>query len=194
MESPIGDVPETIQSIFRRRSVRSYLPEPVEREKLITLLQAAMAAPNAANSQPWEFVVVTEAEIMDQLRHHLRAGHYNAPAAIVVCGNPGMANNSAAKYYWEQDCSAASENILIAATALGLGAVWIGVHPLPSVIKPVADILCLPPAVTPLSVIYVGYTAEMPPPRTQYDEHRVHWQQYEPRKRHAKIKNAKYLK
>jgi nitroreductase len=76
---------------------------------------------------------------------------------------------------------------------LDLGAVWIGVHPLPSVIKPVSKILNLPENVIPLSIVYVGYPAEETSPRTQYNEQRVHWQQYEPRKRQAKIKNAKYL-
>ena len=86
------------------------------------------------------------------------------------------------------------ENVLIAAPGLGLGTVWIGVYPLPSVIKPVREVLCLPEEVTPLGLLYVGYPAEEKPPRTQYDERRVfYWQQYEPRKRRAKTKDAKHL-
>ena len=182
-----------LETIFSRRSIRLYTGQPVEPEKLLQLLQAAMAAPNACNSQPWEFVVVTEPEVMDQLRSRLYSGHYNAPAAIVVCGNLQIANNSAAKYYWVQDCSAATENILIAAAGLGLGTVWIGVYPLPSVIKPVSEVLNIPENVIPLCVIYVGYPAVNPPARTQYDERRVYWQKYAPRKKRARVKNAKYI-
>jgi nitroreductase len=115
------------------------------------------------------------------------------PAAIVVCGNESIANNSVARFYWAQDCSAAAENILIAAAGLGLGAVWLGVYPLPSVIKPVSEVLNIPPLVIPLCVIYVGYPAEEKPPRTQYDERRVHWQEYEERKKRAKVRNARLL-
>jgi nitroreductase len=153
-----------------------------------------MAAPNACNSQAWEFIVVTDPDVLKQLQTQLYAGKYNAPAAIIVCGNMKIANNSASRFYWTQDCSAATENILIAATGFGLGTVWIGIYPLPSVIKPVSVIMNLPEDVIPLSLVYVGYPAEDKEPRTQYDEHRVHWQQYEPRKRKAKIKNAKYQK
>jgi nitroreductase len=151
-----------------------------------------MAAPTAANSQPWEFIVVTEPERMERLHQRLYAGHYNSPAAIVVCGNPEIANNSAGRQYWVQDCSAAVENMLIAAVGLGLGTVWIGVYPLPSVMKPVREILSIPETVFPLAVVYVGYPFEEKPARTQYNEHRVYWQQYEARKRQAKVKNAKY--
>ncbi len=179
--------------ILKRRSIRAYSPRPLERELLVQLLRAAMAAPTACNSQPWEFVVVTDEGVLGRLRQNLFAGGYNAQAAIAICGNPAIANNSAGRHYWVQDCSAATENILLAAAGLGLGAVWIGVYPLPDVIRRVAEILSIPEGVTPLSIVYLGYPAEDKPPRTQYDEHRVHWQQYEPRKRRAKVKNAKRL-
>jgi len=184
---------EVIQTIFRRRSIRKYTDQPVDEATLTLLLQAAMAAPTATNSQPWEFIVVTEKETMYRIRGKLLFARYNAPAAMIVCGNPSVANSSSGERYWVQDCSAATENILIAATALGLGTVWIGIHPLPSLIKPIREILSIPEQVTPLATIYVGYPAEEKPARTQYDEHRVYWQKYEPRKRRHKIKNAKYL-
>lgn len=110
-----------------------------------------------------------------------------------MIGNTTLANNSAARLYWAQDCTAATENILIAAVGLGLGTVWIGVYPLPSVIQKVAPVLGLPEHAVPLCVIYVGYPAEEKPARTQYDPHRVYWQRYAPRKKRAKVKNAKYL-
>ncbi len=184
---------EIIDLLRARRSIRAYEDRPVEHELLQQLLVAAMAAPSACNSQPWEFVVVTQPEILDRLRSKLLFARYNAPAAIAVCGNPSIAHNSVSrKFYWVQDCSAATQNILVAAAGLGLGAVWIGVYPLPSVIKPVREILALPEEVTPLALVYVGYPAETKPPSDRYEERRVYWEQYEPRKRRARHKNAKY--
>ncbi len=186
-------MPEIIDIILRRRSIRQFTNQPVNQETLIFLLKAGMSAPTACNSQPWEFVVVTEQERLEHIRAKFLFARYNAPAAIVVCGNVGIANNSAAREHWVQDCSAATENILIAATGMGLGAVWIGVYPYPSKIKPLSEVLGIPENVTPLSMVYVGHPAETKASRTHYDEHKVYWQCYEPRKRKPKIKNAKYL-
>lgn len=186
-------MPEIIDTILSRRSIRRFTPEPVDRETLILLLKAAMAAPTACNSQPWQFIVVTEPDGLDCIREKFLFARYNAPAAIVVCADIDIAHNSAARDHWVMDCSAATENILIAAAGMGLGAVWIGVYPYPSRIKILAELLGLPETVTPLSMVYVGYPAETKEPRTQYDEQKVYWQYYEPRKRRSKIKNAKYL-
>jgi nitroreductase len=183
---------EILDYTFKRRSIRSYTERAVEQEKLVDLLKAGMAAPSACSSRPWEFVVVTDPEIMAVVREKLRFGQYNAPAAICVCANLKIANNSAAKHYWVQDCSAAVENILIAASGMGLGTVWLGVYPLEPFMRTVRSLFGIPDEVIPLCVIYVGYPAEEKPSRTNYDAHRVYWQQYEPRKRKAKIKNAKY--
>jgi nitroreductase len=186
-------MPEILNTLMSRRSIRQFTSEPVDQETLILLLKAAMCAPTACNSRPWEFIVVTEPERLDCMRDKFLFARYNAPAAIVVCGNICIANNSAARDHWVMDCSAATENILIAAAGMGLGAVWIGVYPYPSRIKILGELLGIPEAVTPLSMVYVGHPAEHKEPRTQYDEHRVYWQCYEPRKRRPKIKNAKYL-
>jgi nitroreductase len=186
-------MPEIIDIILSRRSIRQFTNEPVDQETLILLLKAAMSAPTACNSQPWEFIVVTEPDMLDCIRAKFLFARYNAPAAIVVCGNLSIANNSAAGDHWVQDCSAATENILIAAAGMGLGAVWIGVYPYPSKIKPLSQTLGIPEYVVPLSIVMVGHPAETKPPRTQYDEHKIYWQCYEPRKRKPKIKNAKYL-
>jgi len=182
-------IPEIIQ---KRRSIRKYLPQDVEKEKLELLISAAQSAPTACNSRPWEFVIITDQEVLQKLQSKLLFARYNAPAAIAVCGHLKNANTFAANHYWAQDCSAATQNILLTAVSLGLGAVWIGVYPLPSVIKPVSEILNLPEHVTPLNLIYVGYPAEEKQARPQNNEQdRIHWQVYEPRKRKAKIKNAK---
>lgn len=188
-------MPDIVDSILSRRSVRQFTDQPIAPAVIHRLLEAAMAAPNACNSQPWEFIVITECEVLDQLRAKLQFARYNATCAVVVCGNPEIANNSAARQYWVQDCSAAMQNLLLAASGLGLGGVWIGVYPYPSNVKPVRELLNMPEPVTPLGIAMLGYPAEgaIPPPRTQYDDHRVHWQVYEPRKPHVKIKNAKNL-
>ncbi len=165
----------------------------MEKEVLIQLLEAAMSAPNACNSQPWEFVVITDQERLNRLREKLLFARYNGPAAIVVCGNVEIAHNSVARHYWIQDCCAAVENILIAATGMGLGTVWIGLYPLPSTMKPARQALNIPEHIMPVCLIYVGYPAEEKRARTQYDGYRVHWEEYEPRKKRAKIKNAKLL-
>jgi len=167
-----------IDLIFQRRSIRKYTPQLVEREKLDLLLKAAMAAPSAMNCKPWEFVVVTNPDSLAQFRKQLPFGDRNAPAAIVVCGNPGLSTNPAARLFWVKDCSAATENILIAATGLGLGTVWIGVHPVGPFIRTVRQITSLPRTVRPLCIVYVGYAEAQKPARTQYDAGRVHWQKY----------------
>ena len=172
----------TLEAIFHRRSIRKYTDDPVEPEKLALLLKAAMAAPSAMNCKPWEFVVITDPEELSQFRKRLIFGNRNAPAAIVVCGNPSLSINPAARLFWVQDCSLAGENILIAAAGMGLGTVWIGVHPVASFVRVVREIIGLPRHITPLGLIYVGYPAEEKPARTQYDEKRVHWQKYGKRK------------
>ena len=93
-------MPETIETILSRRSIRSFTPEPVDHETLITLLKAAMSAPTACNAQPWEFVVVTEPNVLAHIREKFLFARYNAPAAIVVCGNVGIANNLAGREHW----------------------------------------------------------------------------------------------
>jgi len=168
----------TIETIYARRSIRQYKEQPVEKEKIELLLKAAMAAPSAMNIKPWEFVVVTDQDTLDDIRSSLMFGNHNAPAAIVVSGNTSFFKHPMASRFWVQDCSAATENILIAAVDLGLGTVWLGVHPIHNYKKRISQILSLPDHVIPLNVIYVGYPAEEKTPRTQYNPERVHWEKY----------------
>lgn len=167
-----------IDTIYARRSIRKYRDQPVEKEKLEILLKAAMAAPSARNGKPWEFVVVTQPEGMAKVRSVMIFGRYNAPAAIIVCGNTSFIRRPLSQSFWVQDCSAATENILLAAVELGLGTVWLGVHPIPNFSKGISKVLSLPKTIKPLNVIYVGYPAEEKPPRTQYDQGRVHWEKF----------------
>jgi len=169
---------EILDAIFKRRSIRIYERKPVEKEKLGDLLKAAMAAPSASNSRPWEFVVVTRAETLDKLRAGLKYGKINAPAAVAVLGNTAIARNESAFRFWSQDCSAATENLLIAAANMGLGTCWIGSYPKEDTMEHIRKTLNIPENVFPLCLIYVGYPAEEKEPRTQYDESRVHWENY----------------
>jgi len=175
---------DAIDAIYKRRSIRNYLDKDVDQDTIITLLKAATAAPSAANYQPWEFIVVSEKEKLDELREELVFARYNAPVAIVVCGNMKLALKGPDKEMWVQDCSAAIENILIAATSLELGSVWIGVYPVENRVKLIKKIFNIPEHVIPLSVIYIGYAAATPEARTQYNESRVYWQEYEPKRKH----------
>ncbi len=167
-----------IDLFFKRRSIRKFTEEPVSHADLTTLLKAAMSAPSGWNAQPWEFVVVTEEETLEKIRKSLMFAKMVAPAAICVLGSQRMQTHESGNDLWEQDCSAASENILMAAAALGLGAVWIGVHPVFVFEKQLTSILNLPEGTRPFSLIYVGHPAEEKEPRTQYDETRVHWGGY----------------
>ena len=162
---------DLIQTILARRSIRKYTAEPVSEEAIRALLEAAMAAPSASNRKPWQFVVVTERETIDALAEAHAHGKmlFEAPLCISVCGDL-----TEMERFWVQNCSAATENLLLAAVALGLGAVWLGVYPRDERVKSVRQILDLPDHITPLNLISIGHPAEKRQPRTQYDEARVH--------------------
>ena len=120
-----------IEIIMARKSVRSYTSRPVEKEKVDIMLKAAMAAPSAVNKQPWSFIVIDDKEVLNHLAQVLPYAKMTAeaPMAIVVCGDLTKSLNGELGQYWMLDCSAASENLLLAAEALGLGAVWTAVYP-----------------------------------------------------------------
>ncbi|MDO9122616.1 MAG: nitroreductase family protein [Anaerolineaceae bacterium] len=160
---------------YKRRSIRKFTEEPVSRDALITLLKAGMSGPSGMNAQPWEFVVVTEDETLAKIRRNLMFAKMKGTAAICVLGSKRMQTNKAGDKFWVQDCAAATENILLAATALGLGAVWIGIHPVHIFERQVKSILNLPEGVTPFCLIIIGHPAEEKEARTQYNEKRVQW-------------------
>lgn len=164
--------------LFSRRSIRKFMPDPVENEKLELILKAAMAAPSAMNMQPWEFIVITEKRKQSQIRNALTFAKMDAPVIICVCGNSKNSRNLVFDRFWVQDCSAATENILLAAVGLGLGAVWCGVHPIGLYIKKISKVLELPEHVKPLNAIFIGYPAENKEPRTQFKPERVHWESF----------------
>ena len=168
-----------IETIFRRRSIRKFKQDPVSQEHIQLLLKAGTAAPSAMNNRCWEFVVITAPDILAKIRMNLVFGNREAPLAIAVCGNLKKARKKFSKSdFWVQDCSAATENILLTATALGLGSLWVGVHPVPLFSVAISHILKLPRYVLPLNIIYIGYPAQEKEPNTKYDEKNVYWQQY----------------
>ena len=160
-----------IDAIFARRSIRKYTGEPVSEADVASLLQAAMAAPSASNRQPWHFVVVTERDTLDRLGdvHPYAKMLFEAPLCIAVCGDTRVSES-----YWVQDCSAATENLLLAASALGLGAVWLGVYPREDRVAAVRQTLGFPDPILPLNLISIGHPAETKEARTQYNAERVH--------------------
>lgn len=168
-----------IENIMTRASVRRFTNQPISKDTLETVLKAGMAAPSAVNKQPWEFVVVTDRAVLDKLMEaHPYSNLKTATAAIIVCGNMQRTLEGVEREYWVQDCSAASENILLAAHALGLGAVWCGVYPMTERIEPIKAVLGLPSNITPLNIIAMGYPANDPTPKDKWDTAKVHYQKW----------------
>jgi nitroreductase len=161
--------------LFGRRSVRAYQQKPVSDEMVADLLAAAMAAPSACAKDPWRFVVVREPATLRALAAALPNGSMlaNAPLGIVVCGDLDAAHANELSYLL-QDCSAAIENLLLAAHALGLGACWLGVHPRQPRMEALTKILGLPETIIPVSGIAIGWPAEEKAARTRFDAKYVH--------------------
>jgi nitroreductase len=166
---------ELVKTILARRSIRKYTSKRVSKDSIKTILEAAMAAPSASNLKPWHFVVVTDKRLLRTLSEVHPHGKMlsEAPLCIAVCGDLAVSES-----FWVQDCSAATENLLLAATALGLGSVWLGVYPRQDRVDNIRSVLKLPETVTPLNLISIGYPAEKKEPRTQYDEQKVHNQRW----------------
>jgi nitroreductase len=161
---------ERLKIIFSRRSIRRYTGEPVSQADITSLLEAGMAAPSASNRKPWHFVVTTDRQTLQALAdaHPYAKMLTGAALAIAVCGDPKASD------WWVQDCSAATENILIAATGLGLGGVWLGCHGRPEREEAIREILGIPGQIGVLNLISIGHPDEDKEQRTQYDPSRVH--------------------
>lgn len=170
-----------INNILKRTSVRSYEDRAVESEKVEKLLRAGMAAPTAVNKQPWHFIVITDKNQLQKLSEaNPNAGMAaKAPLAIVVCGDMDKALEGDAREFWVQDCSAATENILLAATGMGLGAVWTGTYPSKERCAAVADVLRLPETLIPLNTIVIGYPDTEPTPKDKWKKENISYNVYE---------------
>lgn len=166
---------ELNEVLQQRRSIRKFLSKNVEEDKISQLLHAGMSGPSACNKKPWAFYVVLNEEVLNKLMFSGRFTKIKAPLAIVVCGDLTHALPSPFDKYWIHDCAAASENILLEAVNLGLGAVWCGVHVQQDVEENVSKILALPEKHIPLNIIYIGYPDETREARDQYNDKYVHY-------------------
>lgn len=164
-----------LEALLSRRSIRRFASDPIGPEKVRCLLECACAAPSAGNERPWHFVVVDERPLLDALAsiHPHAKMLLEAPLALVVCGDPTWGPLSS--LYWEEDCAAAMENLHIAAVALGLGSVWIGVHPLPEIEEAVRSLLSLPSRLCVLGLAAVGTPLERKDPHSGCEEGRIHF-------------------
>ena len=168
-----------IENIMTRTSIRNFKNQPVEQEKIDILLKAAMAAPTAVNLQPWHFIVIDDKATIDLLSGNQPT---NAPLLIALCGDTDktMMPDGKTKLpdFWVEDVSAATENLLLAAHALGLGAVWTGVYPAMERTAEVANVLNCPNNIVPLAVVRVGYPDESPEPKNKFKEENIRYNKF----------------
>ena len=169
---------DAIKNIMTRASIRKYTDQPVSKADIETLLRAGMAAPTAVNKQPWHFVAVTDKAKLKELAGNRGRMLEQCALAIVVCGDMDKALPGKGQAYWIQDCSAATENILLAANALGLGAVWTGVYPMDDRVAAVSKAVKLPETIVPLCVIVIGHPAENPTPKDKWKPENVSYNEY----------------
>ena len=168
-----------IENIMTRTSIRQYKDQPVEQEKVDILLKAAMAAPTAVNLQPWHFIVITDKPTIDLLSGRQPT---NAPLLIAVCGDTDKTTMPDGKTklpdFWVEDVSAATENLLLAAHALGLGAVWTAVYPAMERVAEVANVLNCPQNIVPMAVVRIGYPDEAPEPKDKFKEENISYNKF----------------
>lgn len=166
------------KNIMQRASVRDYTAQSISRESLDTLVRAAMAAPTAKDLRPWKFIVIDDKEVLATLSNNLPHAEMGAKAAaaICICGDTAVVDDKGkASSFWIQDCSAASENILLCAASMGIGAVWTGITPMQERIDKAAEILNLPDNLIPLNIIYLGYPKAAPQPKDKYNADNVRY-------------------
>jgi len=175
-----ADAKDALTVIHNRKSVRNYTNQEVTKEQLEILLRAGMAAPTGRNKQPWAFVAINDKVIMDSLAIKLPYAKMlaNAKAAIVVCGDMNKTMEGEGQILWVQDCSAATQNILLAAEAIGLGAVWTAAYPYKERNKAVVDALQLPTHIVPLCVIPIGYPTGEDKPKDKWKPENIYWQKW----------------
>lgn len=174
-QTPAEKMLELIES---RKSVRTFKADKISRAQIDTLLHAAMAAPSGHDMRPWKFIVVKKKELLKTLGKQLSNAKMllDAPAAIVVCGDMSVTNKDGKPSgNWVMDCSAATQNILLTAEAMGLGAVWTGAYPYEDRMDLVREVLNLPENLIPLNVIPVGYPAGNAQPKDKYDKSRIRY-------------------
>jgi nitroreductase len=165
---------DTFEALLTRRAVREFTPQPVSAGQVEQILRAAMYAPSACNQQPWHFIVVDSREQLDALAdlHPYAQMLRQAPLAIIVCADLTL---ETCPGNWVIDCSAAMENLLLAAHALGLGSVWVGVYPNEERVKGISAFLRLPGYAAPLCLAAIGYPAGPLPKVERFKPERIHY-------------------
>lgn len=168
-------------NIINRTSVRSYTEQPIKQEKIELLLRAAMAAPSACNKQPWHFVVINDRKILDKIPSFSPYASMvrEAPLAIVVCGDLNKTLDGWEQDFWVQDCAAATENILLMAHGMGLGAVWTALYPAKDRYLGMQQLLGLPEHVIPLNTIVIGYPKSETKSKDKWKEDNVSYNGYQ---------------
>lgn len=169
-----------IDNILTRVSVRQFTGEPISQQQIDTLLQCAMAAPSAINKQPWAFLVVTDEALLQRMGEAFpfsRCGN-GAACAFVMCGDMTKTIEGEGQGFWINDVSAATENLLLAAHAMGLGAVWTGVYPSRERTAQVQELLGLPEYIIPMCIVPVGIPAEQPAVKQKFKEENVHYNRW----------------
>ncbi len=168
---------DALEAIYTRRSVRKYTDKALTQEEIDILMKAAMQAPSAGNGQPWEFVIITNKEAREKIAAMNVYANMakDAPMTILVCGN---LSRTKMPQYWQQDCSAVVQNIMLAAHAIGLGTVWTGIYPEEDRVAGFSKTFNLPENVLPLGAIVVGHPANDTPQVDRYDESRIHFEKY----------------
>lgn len=174
------EINPTLETIFNRTSIRSYSDQKVEKDQIMTLLKAGMSAPSAVNKQPWAFMVIDNKELMEKIGDEFKnAGMIKkASCAIIVCGDLKLALEGVAQEFWVQDCSAATQNILLAAHSMGLSAVWCGVYPNSERVEALKNLLSLPDNIVPLNIIPIGVREKEQEPKDKWKEDRIHWNKW----------------
>lgn len=168
-----------MDAILKRRSIRKFLDQPIPEEALEKILRAGMAAPSAGGSAEWEFVLFADPKKKEAL---MEVSEYafpvkTAPVCMVVCGNLDREIHKD-RGWWVQDCSAAMENMLLEATDLGIGSIWLGIYPYEERVAAVRSLFSLPERVMPLGIMALGYAAKEKPANDRYLADRVHWEQF----------------
>jgi len=174
---PVKSDMDTLTCIFTRRSIRKYTSQPVTDETVKILLQAAMAAPTARDERSWEFIVIRDKNILQQVpTFHPFAKHVpDAQVAVVIVGNKTL---EAHPGLWALDCSNASMNILLTAHSIGLGAVWTTFYPYEDRMAGIRKLLNLPDHIVPLNIIPIGYPAEKKPPEDRFNPSKIHYERW----------------
>ena len=167
---------ETLKTIFERKSVRNFIDGIIPYSKLELIVKAGMAAPSAVDKRPWEFIIITDKDILKKLAEVLPYAKMAefAQAGIVVCGDINRQHGGKDSSYWIQDCCAAAQNILLAVESLGYGSVWTALFPYPDRVNPVVEILNLPDNIKPLNFIPIGIPSGTDIPKDKFNPKQIH--------------------